>query len=62
MSDSFFNYEDIKKAVMTKQEMYSALSDKNVKCIYIESEGIGLFAVQDIKDNKVYLIDNIKTK
>lgn len=57
-----FNYEDIKNAVMTKQEMYMALSDKNVKCIYTEDEGIGLFAVQAIEDNKVYILDNIKTE
>jgi hypothetical protein len=47
---------------MTKQEMYLVLSGKNVKCIYTEGEGVGIFAVQDIQDNKVYLLDNIKTK
>lgn len=62
MSDSLFNIEDIKNAVMTKLEMYSALSGKKVKCIYVENEGIGLFAVQDLNDNNVYILDNIQTK
>lgn len=58
---SMFNYEDVKSAMMTKHEMYLVLSGKNVKCIYTESENVGLFAVQDIVDGKVYLLDNFNT-
>lgn len=56
---NFFNYKDIKNSTMTKQEMYFSLSGKNVKCIYIENEGIGLFYLQDTKNKKLYLLDNI---
>ncbi len=58
----YFNIEDVKNAVMSKPEMYNALSGKTVKCIYVNNEGIGLFAVQDLQNNKVYILDHINTK
>jgi hypothetical protein len=61
MSESLFNISDIQKSVMSKPEMYAALSGKNVKCIYVESEGIGLFAVQDLQNKQVYLLETVKT-
>jgi hypothetical protein len=59
---SYFNIDDLKNAIMDKPTMYKNLSGKTVKCIYVENEGIGLLSIQDLKDNKIYIIDNINIK
>ncbi len=53
---------EVFKAAMLKLEIYNALSGKTVKCIYVDNEGMGLFAVQDLQNNKVYILDHINTK
>ena len=57
MSDSLYNIKDMNKVVMTKPELYSLLSGKAVKCIYVEDENDGVFLVQDISNQKIYIID-----
>lgn len=55
----FLNYKDILKCTMSKEEMWKALNGKTVKCITVGNEGVQLFAVQDIDNNKIYLLDQI---
>lgn len=55
--NEFINREELSKCVLTKEQMWKALNGKTVKCITVENEGIQLSAVQDIENNKIYLLD-----
>jgi len=61
-SDSIFEQAINNLKTMTKPEMWKALSGKTVKCIYTEDKNSGdkdycLFAVQDLDNLNVYILD-----
>lgn len=49
-------------AMISKKEMYKQLSNKIVECIYIEDKEevyCGIFAVRDLENNKMFILDQI---
>ena len=56
-SDSIFEQAINNLKTMTKPEMWKALSGKTVKCIYTKDKNCCLFAVQDLDNLNVYILD-----
>lgn len=52
-------FDDIKNSILTKEEIYKKLNGKNVTSVFIQNEGISIFALRD-SEGVTYLIDLIR--
>lgn len=52
--------EELKNVTKTKEKMWDELNGRTVRCLTVKNEGVQLFGVQDVENDRVYLLDVIR--